>query len=53
MSRIMKVVWLEGTEAHAINGRVIEEDEQFLTVGTLSGKTLRLNKSYLIKVEDG
>ncbi len=49
---LVKVVWVEGAEAHAVQARITEDAEQFLTIQTLDGKILHLNKSYVVKVEE-
>jgi len=50
---LVKVVWIEGAEAHAVQARISEDDEHFLTIQTLDGKILHLNKNYIVKVEEG
>ena len=45
-------MWVEGTEAHAVQAQITEDDEQFLTIRTLDGKVLHLNKDFLVKVEE-
>lgn len=52
MAGIVKVVWIEGAEARAVQARITEDDEQFLTINTLDGKILHLNKTYVVKVEE-
>jgi len=53
MAGVVKVVWLEGREARCVQARITEDDEHFLTIQTLDGKILHLNKAFLVKVEEG
>jgi len=53
MAGLVKVVWMEGREARCVQARITEDDEHFLTIQTLDGKLLHLNKSFIVKVEEG
>jgi hypothetical protein len=48
-----KVVWLEGQEPHSVWATPIGEEDCFLLFTLSNGVTLRLQKSAVVKIEEG
>ena len=48
-----KYVWQEGERAFAVYATLVEEKDGFLTLRTDEGRTLQINRAFLIKIEDG
>lgn len=48
-----KYVWQEGEKAYAVYASLVEEKDGFLTLRTEDGRTLLINRNFLIKVESG
>ncbi len=48
----VKVVYREGPEIRAVRGRLVGEDERFLTLRRRDGE-LRIAKDIVLKIEEG
>jgi hypothetical protein len=49
----LKVVWLEGHETHSAKASRFSEDDGFLKFDLWDGRTLRLSRSCVLKIEEG
>jgi hypothetical protein len=53
MARSTKVVWVEGKETHSVWATPTGEEDGFLRFVLSNGATLRLQRSAIIKLEEG
>jgi len=47
----IKIVWDEDGTCHAVRGKEISEDEQFVRIRLIDGTELNIAKSRIIKIE--
>lgn len=48
----VKVVWVEGSEAHSVVATPVGEADGFLQFSLVDGRTLRLQKTMVVKIEE-
>ena len=48
----LKIVWLEGNIPHCVFGELVSEDDHFLVFRQRDGLEIKLNKGYVIKIEE-